>query len=139
MSYLLDTDILSLTHKKFLPARLETWLAKNEADCFISAVTVAEMRHGAEIAPENQREKLTADVAATEMNFAEAIEPVNLAALLEWKRIFAYLKGIKRTLACEDTLIAAQCLAGGHTLATNNGKHFRLLEPIGLQIVNPLK
>jgi predicted nucleic acid-binding protein len=139
MSYLLDTDIISLAHKKFLPAKLENWLAKNEADCFISAVTVAEMRYGAEIAPEGQREKLTADVTETETQFAEAIEPVNLDALIEWKRIFAYLKSIKRTLACEDTLIAAQCLAGEYTLSTNNGKHFSLLEPLGLKIVNPLE
>lgn len=138
MSYLLDTDIISLAHKKFLPVSLVRWLAENEADCFISVVTVAEMRHGVENAPASHREELAADVAKTETDYAEAMEAIDLAVLVEWKKIFAHLKRIKRTIACEDALLAAQCLAAGHVLATNNTAHFKLLEPLGLEVVNPL-
>jgi predicted nucleic acid-binding protein len=49
---------------------------------------------------------------------------VETHCLLEWKRVFAFLKSIRRTLTCEDTLLAAQCLAKGHTLVTDNAKHF---------------
>ena len=138
MSYLLDTDIISLAHKKHLPARLQTWLAANETECFISSVSIAEMRFGVARAPESHREILAVRVAETESDFAEATEPVDLVALLEWKKIFAFLKTQRRTMSCEDSLLAAQCLAFGHSIATSNTADFRILEPLGLKITNPL-
>jgi predicted nucleic acid-binding protein len=138
MSYLLDTDIISLTHKKHLPAKLEKWLLAHEAESFISTVTLAEMKYGAEIAPESHRATLIADVDKTESLFSEALEPVSLESLLEWKRVAAFLKQQRRTISCEDSLIAAQCLAHGHTVATNNIAHFKILEPLGLKVINPL-
>lgn len=138
MSYLLDTDIVSLTHKKHLPARLEKWLLANEAESFISTVTLAEMKFGAEIAPASHRAALIADVEKTESIFSEALEPVSLECLLEWKRVVAFLKQQRRTIGCEDSLIAAQCLAHGHAIVTNNTAHFKILEPMGLRVVNPL-
>jgi|ERR1035437_1118429 predicted nucleic acid-binding protein len=138
MSYLLDTNIVSLTHKKHLPARLEKWLMANEAESFISTVTLAEMKFGAEIAPASHRAALIADVEKTESIFSEALEPVSLECLLEWKRVAAFLKQQRRTIGCEDSLIAAQCLAHGHAIVTNNTAHFKILEPMGLRVVNPL-
>ena len=131
MSYLLDTDIISLVHKKHLPVRLEKWLAANETECFLSSVTIAEMRFGVAVAPESHREILAVRLAETESDFAEAIEPVDLAALMEWKKIFAFLRQERRTISCEDSLLAAQCLAFGHSIATNNTADFKILEPWG--------
>jgi predicted nucleic acid-binding protein len=139
MSYLIDTDIVSLTHKRNLPAKLEKWLEANEAECFISSVSIAEMRYGVEIAPASHREILAARLAETESQFAEAIEHVTTESLVQWKRIAAFLKQERRTISCEDSLIAAQCLAVGHRVATNNTAHFALLAPLGLEVVNPLK
>ena len=138
MTHIIDTDIISFAHKKHLPARLEKWLKANEADCFISSVTIAEMRYGVEIAPESHRAILSARVAETESRFSEAIEHVTPESLVQWKRIAAFLKLQRRTISCEDSLIAAQCLAAGHAIATNNTAHFKLLEPLGLEVVNPL-
>ena len=135
---ILDTNIVSLAHKKHLPARLEKWLAANETECFISTVSLAEMRFGVAMAPESHREILAVRVAETERDFAETIESVDLAALLEWKKIFAFLKTQRRTISCEDSLLAAQCLAFGHNIATNNTADFKILEPLGLKITNPL-
>lgn len=137
MSYLIDTNIISALHKKNPSAKIRHWLAKHEGDCFISAVTVAEMRYGVELASASQQEVLGELVTRTEIDFAAAIEPVDTQTLVEWKRIFAFLKSIRRTLACEDTLLAAQCLAKGHTLATENVKHFEMLAPLGLRVENP--
>ena len=81
MTYLVDTDIISLTHKKYLPPKLEKWLSENEDGCFISMVSLAEMRFGANIAPAGHREALMADIEKTESDFAEAIELVDLVAL----------------------------------------------------------
>ena len=138
MSYLLDTDIISLSHKKYLPAKLEKWLQANEAESFISTVTLAEMKFGAEIAPASHRAALIADVEKAEFLFSEALEPVSLESLVEWKHVAAFLKKLRRTISCEDSLIAAQCLAHGHTVVTNNTAHFKILEPLGLKVINPL-
>jgi len=138
MTYLVDTDIISLTHKKYLPPKLEKWLSENESKCFISVVSVAEMRFGADIAPSSHREALMADVKKTESDYTEATESIDLAVLLEWKKIFAFLKTRRRTISCEDSLLAAQCLAFGHSIATHNTADFKILEPLGLKITNPL-
>lgn len=58
-------------------------------------------------------------------------------SLLEWKRVAAFLKEQRRTISCEDSLIAAQCLAHGHTVVTHNTAHFKILEPLGLKVINP--
>jgi len=138
MSWLIDTNLISLCHKRYLPARLADWLAKNEAECFISAVTIAEMRFGIELADAGLRDALAVPVEQTESDFAEAIEAVDTETLIHWKRVFAFLISIRRTLPCEDTLLAAQCLAKGHVLATDNIKHFAVLKPLGLKTENPL-
>jgi predicted nucleic acid-binding protein len=138
MSFLIDTNLISLCHKKHLPPKLREWLKKHEAESFISSVTIAEMRYGVELADASHQILLSERVARTEADFAEAIEAVDTECLLEWKRVFAFLKSIRRTLPCEDTLLAAQCLAKGHTLVTDNAKHFELLGPLGLKVVNPL-
>lgn len=138
MSFLIDTNLISLCHKKHLPAKFKAWLRKHEADSFISSVTIAEMRYGVELADATRQPLLSERVARTEVDFAEAIEPVNTDCLLESKRVFTFLKTIRRTLPCEDTLLAAQCLAKGHTLVTDNAKHIELLQPLDLVVVNPL-
>lgn len=138
MSYLLDTHIISLAHKRHLPARLAEWLAANESECFLSAVSIAEMRFGFEVAPESHREFLVARVAEMEREFAEAIEPVDLASLMHWKRVISFLKRERRSISCEDSLLAAQCFSANHTMATNNTAHFKPLEPLGLKVINPM-
>jgi predicted nucleic acid-binding protein len=138
MSFLIDTNLISQCHKKHLPAKFKAWLRKNETHSFISSVTIAEMRYGVELADATHQPLLSQRVARTEVDFAESIEPVDTACLLEWKRVFTFLKSIRRTLPCEDTLLAAQCLAKGHTLVTDNAKHFELLRPLGLVVENPL-
>ncbi len=138
MSYLIDTNIISRFHKKNAPAKLRAWLGTHEAECFISTVTIAEMRYGVELAAKSHQDELADQVERTEKDFAEAIEPVDTDCLLDWKRVFTFLKSIRRTLPCEDTLLAAQCLAKGHTLVTENTKHFELLAPLELKLKNPL-
>ena len=138
MSFLIDTNLISLCHKKHLPAKFKAWLRKYEGESFISSVTIAEMRYGVELADASHQPLLRQRIAQTEVDFAEAILPVDTDCLLEWKRVFAFLKSIRRTLPCEDTLLAAQCLAKGHTLVTDNAKHFELLRPLGLVVENPL-
>ena len=137
MSYLLDTDIVSRFKRDTLPAKLDTWL-RSGVEIFISAVTLAEMKYGAATAPEDVRDELVRRVDSIEAEFAEATEWLDLDVLIRWKTLLAGLKGINRTMTCEDSLIAAIALTKGHTLATNNVRHFEPARQFGLKVVNPM-
>lgn len=138
MSYLLDTDIISAFHKKSIPLKLASWLGKNEGDSFISVISIAEMRHGLDAAPESHREELTRRIEATEERFTESFVPLDVEVLIRWKQLLAALKSVNRTLTCEDSLLAATCLANDFVMVTNNVRHFEPARQFGLAIENPL-
>lgn len=138
MSYLLDTDIISVFNKRTLPLKLVAWLTKNESDSFISLVSIAEMRHGLSAAPDTHREELTRRMELTEERFGESFVPVDLSVLTRWKRLLAELKHTRRTMTCEDSLLAATCLTHGFVMVTNNVRHFEPARQFGLEIKNPL-
>jgi predicted nucleic acid-binding protein len=138
MSFLLDTDIISAFHKKSIPLKLASWLGKNEADSFISVVSIAEMRYGLQTAPELHEEELTRRIENTEDQFAESFVALDLEVLIRWKQLLAELKSVNRTLTCEDSLLAATCLANDFVMATNNVRHFEPARQFGLAIENPL-
>ena len=134
MSYLIDTDLLSLTERKNTPPKLLTWLS-NTRDIFVSVVSMAELRHGAKTAPMTHRPALNAWISDLRRDYAAAIEPLDEAVLVRWKELLAELKSKNRTMTCEDSLIAATALHHGHTLATHNTRHFT---PSGVALVDPL-
>ena len=68
----------------------------------------------------------------------ESVENLDVDVLVRWKTLLQDLKSITRTMTCEDSLIAATCLAKGHTLATNNVRHFEPAKRFGLKVENPL-
>ena len=138
MTYLLDTDIVSAFNKATLSAKLAHWLGQHEQDCFLSHVSLAEMRHGLTTAPEAHRPQLAQRMADTEERFTESFLPVDVDVLVRWKGLLRELKSVNRTMTCEDSLLAATCLAGGHVMATNNTRHFEPAKQFGLEVVNPL-
>jgi predicted nucleic acid-binding protein len=138
MSFLLDTDIISAFHKKSIPLKLASWLGKNEADSFISVVSIAEMRYGLQTAPELHEEELTRRIENTEDQFAESFVALDLEVLIRWKQLLSELKSVNRTMTCEDSLLAATCLANDFVMATNNVRHFEPARQFGLAIENPL-
>ena len=135
MSILIDTDLLSLLERKRVPVRLTAWLEKNDRPLFVSAVSFAELQYGVEGAPESHRPALAVWLNDTRRQFAEATEPLSEPVLVRWKRLMADLKSARRTMTCEDSLIAATALFHGHAIATHNRRHF---EPSGVEIIDPL-
>jgi len=135
MSVLLDTDLLSLLERKRVPARLTDWLEEIEAPIFVSVVSLAELQHGLNQAPETHRPGLAAWLEETRRKFAPATEPLTEQVLVRWKELLADLKARNRTMTCEDSLIAATALFHGHTVATHNKRHF---EPSGVPVIDPL-
>ena len=135
MSFLIDTDLLSLLERKQVPPRLAAWVQANEAEIFLSVISFAELQFGLDRAPASHRPGLAAWLTETRRKFAPATEALTEPVLVKWKELLAELKRKNRTMTCEDSLIAAIALFHDHTLATHNRRHF---EPSGVRIMDPL-
>ena len=135
MSFLVDTDVLSLLERKQVPRRLATWVRDNEADLFLSVVSFAELQFGLDRAPATHKASLAAWLANIRRKLAPATEELTEPVLIRWNRLLADLKVKNRTMTCEDSLIAATALFHGHTVATHNKRHF---EQAGVQTVDQL-
>lgn len=135
MSFLIDTDLLSMLERKQVPPKLENWVKNNEADIFLSVVSLAELQFGLDHAPVRHKASLGAWLAVLRQKLAPATEELTEPVLVRWKELLVDLKVKNRTMTCEDSLIAATALFHGHTVATHNKRHF---EPAGVRIVNPL-
>jgi predicted nucleic acid-binding protein len=135
MSFLLDTDVLSLLERKHVPAKLVNWVDTNEAEIYLSVVSFAELEFGLSRAPETHKAALSQWLQQTRRVFAPATEELTEPVLVRWKQLLADLKKKNRTMTCEDSLIAATALFHGHTVATHNTRHF---EAAAVQTFDPL-
>ena len=135
MSFLVDTDLLSLLERKRVPPGLAAWVRQNEAEIFLSVVSFAELQFGLLHASPTHQASLGAWLAETRRTFAHATEELTEPVLVRWKELLAELKRKNRTMTCEDSLIAATALFHNHTVATHNRRHF---EPAGVALVDPL-
>jgi predicted nucleic acid-binding protein len=136
VSYLIDTDLLSMLERKRVPAKLATWVEANESDIFLSIISFAELQFGLDRAPATHKESLATWLTDIRRKLAPATEELSEPVLVRWKELLAELKVKNRTMTCEDSLIAATALYHNHTLATHNERHF---EPSGVQIFDPLR
>ena len=135
MSFLVDTDVLSMLERKQVHPRLAAWVGNNETDIFLSIVSFAELQFGLERAPLTHKASLSSWLADIRRRLAPATEELTEPVLVRWKELLAELKMKNRTMTCEDSLIAATALVHGHTVATRNQRHF---EPAGVQTIDPL-
>ena len=135
MSFLIDTDLLSILERKQVPPKLTVWVKNNETDIFLSVVSFAELQFGLDRAPATHKASLAAWLADIRLKLMPATEELTEPVLIRWKELLADLKRRNRTMTCEDSLIAATALFHGHTIATHNQRHF---EPANVQIVDPL-
>ena len=135
MSYLIDTDLLSLLERKRVPARLAAWIRDNEEEIFLSVVSVAELQFGLDHAPAMHKASLANWLAEVRRKLGPATEALTEPVLVRWKELLADLKARKRTMTCEDSLIAATALFHGHAVATRNTRHF---EAAGVSTFDPL-
>jgi len=135
MSFLVDTDLLSMLERKQVPPKLAGWVQNHEGEIFLSIVSFAELRFGLDRAPAAHQAGLSAWLAEMRRKLAPATEELTEPVLVRWMELLADLKAKKRTMTCEDSLIAATALFHGHTVATHNKRHF---EPAGVEVVDPL-
>src|SRR6058998_3583121 len=113
MSFLVDTDLLSMLERRRVSAKLANWVQQNEVDIFLSVVSFAEIQFGLDHASATHRASLAAWLAETRRKFAPATEHLTEPVLVRWKELLADLKSRNRTATCEDSLIAATALFHG--------------------------
>lgn len=84
---LLDTNVLSELIRALPEARVWQWLdSQPDADVWISAVTVAEIRLGLALLPSGNRKEVLADLAEAmfEEDFSDSCLPFDYSAAAEY-------------------------------------------------------
>ena len=125
---MLDTDTVSwaLRGQGGVASRL---LEHRPSQLCISAITLAELRFGADAKGSRRLHGLIDTFAAT-----VEVMPVDRAAADQFGRVATTLSKRGEPIGTFDTLIAAHALSLGVTLVTNNAKHFRRVA--GLKTAN---
>lgn len=134
--YLLDTNVVSEpTKRRPDPAILEWLNGVDEEVAFLSAVTLMELRYGAERLPlGRQRRQLEAWLDRTVDRFAERTLAVDVDVANAVGRIMAQTEASGRPVRGNDVIIAGTALWHRLTVVTRNAKHF---EPTGVEVLNP--
>ncbi|QPC86159.1 PIN domain-containing protein [Mesorhizobium sp. NBSH29] len=137
MKLLLDTNILSEVTKPAPEPRVLEWLDSLDEDrCFISVVSIAEIRRGVALMDDGRKRGALADWLARDlpMRFEHRILPVNEMVALAWGDLMGQAKQRGRGLSSMDGLIAATAFSNNLTLATRNIKDF---DGFGLKLFDP--
>lgn len=133
--YLLDTNIVSETRRsRPNPGVVDFFTAADKDALYLSVLTVGELHKGVEARRRSDpaAASLLADWArGIELDFADRILPIDLAAARHWGLLSA-----ARTCPTVDTLIAATALERGLTLVTRNERDFQFT---GVTLLNPWK
>ena len=115
---MLDTDMVSyaLRGEGKVGARL---LEHRPSDICVSAITIAELRYGADLRSSKRLHGLIDDFVRD-----LAVEPFDRKAADRYGTLASSLSLKGTPIGMPDTLIAAHALSLGLTLVTNNAKHF---------------
>jgi len=120
MAYLLDTNICIYLIKRRPPQVRERFARLSYGDLCLSSITVAELEYGVakSAAPEKNAAALQALLLPLE------IVPFDAAAAACYGALRADLERRGEAIGGMDMLIAAQALAAGLVLVTNNMREF---------------
>ena len=127
MRYLLDTDSVSfaLRGRGEVGSRLQ---AQRPSELCMSAITLAELRYGAD-------RKGSRKLHGLIDTFAAAVEVVSFdeAAAAEYGRIVSILAERRTPIGEFDVLIAAHAIALRCTLVTNNVRHYSKVPDLSVE------
>lgn len=134
---ILDTNVVSeLMMSSPNPSVME-WLETHQpADMFISAISEAELRFGAEILPPGRRrESLLVDIdRMLAINFPGRVLPFDQDAARAYASIAADRRRIGRPIGYADCQIAAIARSVGTAVATRDAGGFR---DCGIEVIDP--
>jgi tRNA(fMet)-specific endonuclease VapC len=135
MGLILDTDQLIPVEKRGMTAleALATLGAMRADEEFaVSAITIAELRHGAERAA-TAKQRFQRESFLHELMLAAFVQPVTAAIALRVGALDARLEMQGHKIALPDLIIACTALEMGFGVATKNTAHFGRIP--GLRIV----
>jgi len=137
VNFLLDTNVVSETMRPRPNGGVVSWLAEADEDrVFISVVTLAELRYGAERMAVGSRRRRLEEWLRGELplRFAGRTLSVDGAIADTWGQVVARSEAVGRPIEAMDALIAATVEIHGLTLVTRNVSDF---EATVKAIVNP--
>jgi len=137
--YLLDTNVVSEATKERAEPVVSRWLSRIAPDAaFISVVTVAELRAGAELMPMGARRRRFEQWIEREVHirFQSNIVEVDLGVADAFGVFLAEDRKRGRTMSPLDLLIAATASARTLVVVTRNTRDF---EHLDIDLVNPWK
>lgn len=137
--WLLDTNIIGNVTKPVPSGALVAWMdTQDDADLFISSLTVAEIRRGILEKPAGKKrgelERWFAGPDGPQALFAGRVLPFDENASLIWARLMAGGTAKGRPRSPLDMIIAAVAEANDCVVVTDNERDFA-----ALKIVNPLR
>ena len=130
--YLLDTNVVSELRKQRPHGGVVAWLdSMDDAQLYLSAVTVGEIQAGIELTREQDPEKANEIEAWLELLAGVYnVLPMDAATFRAWARLMHR----KSDTLYEDAMIAATAQVHGLTVVTRNVADFQAL---GFEVFNP--
>ena len=130
--YLLDTNVVSELRRLRPHGAVLAWLqAVDDAQLFISAVTLGEIQAGIELTREQDIDKASEIEAwLDQVAAAYNVLPLDAAAFREWARLMHR----RSDTLYEDAMIAATARVHGLTVVSRNVADFKAL---GMEAFNP--
>jgi len=129
MRYMLDTSICIHLIQRHPPQVLNRFAALSQGDVVMSAVTLAELRHGVERDPSA---KAQAEQALDRLLDFIPAQPFDTDAAIRYGVLAAAIRDRRRDVL--DRMIAAHAVSLGLTLVTNNEADFNIYP--GLTVEN---
>lgn len=132
LRYLLDTNVVSELRRQRPHGAVVAWLQSlDDAQMFLSAVTLGEIQAGIELTRAQDPQK-AAEIEAWLELVADTynVLPMDAAAFRAWARLMHR----KSDTLYEDAMIAATAKMHGLTIATRNVADFNAL---GVEVFNP--
>ena len=126
---MLDTNICIYTIKQKPIEVLNRFKQELSEGLCISAITLAELKHGVEKSARPERNEL----ALAQFLTALTVVPFDDLAAVEYGKICADLQKKGKPIGTMDMLIAASALSLGITLVTNNTREFIRVSGLSLE------